>query len=39
MQQAGMEHGAREYLVKSSTTPADLSVRVRRWIGRSETND
>ena len=38
MIQRGRAGGAVDYLIKSSTTPAQLSGRIRRWL-RSETND
>jgi CheY-like chemotaxis protein len=34
----GMAAGAIDYLIKSSTTPVELSARVRRWLG-SKTDD
>jgi CheY-like chemotaxis protein len=39
MTRAGIERGARAYLIKSRTTPAELSAHVRRWLGAGGTND
>ena len=38
MMRRGMAAGAIDYLIKSSTTPVQLSARVRRWLG-SDTDD
>jgi CheY-like chemotaxis protein len=38
MMRRGMAAGAIDYLIKSSTTPVQLSARVRRWLG-SKTDD
>jgi two-component system response regulator FitH len=38
MMRRGMAAGAINYLIKSSTTPVQLSARVRRWLG-SKTDD
>lgn len=35
----GLEMGARDYLVKSQTTPALLSARVREWLGPRSRSD
>ena len=39
MQRGGLVRGAREYLIKSSTAPSELSAHVRRWIGSASKND
>jgi hypothetical protein len=33
MMRRGKAGGAVDYLIKSSTTPAELSARVRHWLG------
>jgi CheY-like chemotaxis protein len=38
MMRRGMAAGALDYLIKSGTTPAQLSARIRRWLG-SKTDD
>ena len=39
MMRRGLARGARDYVIKSSTTPVELSARIRRWLGSPRTDD